>query len=670
MNPNRIKLLFVEDDKADQLLFERFVKKENLAYDFRIASTIEEAKIQLEGDNFDIIVSDYNLGDGTALDLLTTNSQIPVIVVTGAGDEHTAVQAMKMGAYDYLIKSVESSHLVTLSITVENALIRKSAEKKLEQSENLYRSVVKTMSDGLIIVNPKFLITFANESFCTITGLKEEKILNHAFTDLIASGQRIKIKSEIKNCNTGKSVVFESRLLTANNKKRDILVSAAPLFGTDNKPEQYILVLHDITERKRYESALQQARDELEIRVKERTLELENAYQELHKEMEQRKSFEEKYYQSQKMEAIGRLAGGIAHDFNNLLTIIQGYSQLLMAKLMDTDPLYEKINQINLAGTRAETLIRQLLAFSRKQVIQPKVLNLNQVVKEIEKMIRRLIGEDIDLSITLDSKLDAVKMDHGQMEQIIMNIVVNSRDAMPSGGKLSIATKNVHAENSHPLLPAGDYVMMSISDTGIGMEDDIKSHIFEPFFTTKEKGIGTGLGLATVYGIVQQSEGHITAQSERNKGTSIQIYLPRVQVPASVKTETRVALSDIRGSETILIVEDETFLREMIKETLTSFGYSIISASGGQEAIPLCKKHKNKIHLILTDVVMPQMDGREFIEYLKPLHPRTKVLYMSGYTDDDILRHGIRDLETEFIQKPFSPIALVRKIREILDLQK
>lgn len=670
MNPNRIKLLFVEDDKADQLLFERFVKKENLAYDFRIASTIEEAKIQLEGDNFDIIVSDYNLGDGTALDLLTTNSQIPVIVVTGAGDEHTAVQAMKMGAYDYLIKSVESSHLVTLSITVENALIRKSAEKKLEQSENLYRSVVKTMSDGLIIVNPKFLITFANESFCTITGLKEEKILNHAFTDLIASGQRIKIKSEIKNCNTGKSVVFESRLLTANNKKRDILVSAAPLFGTDNKPEQYILVLHDITERKRYESALQQARDELEIRVKERTLELENAYQELHKEMEQRKSFEEKYYQSQKMEAIGRLAGGIAHDFNNLLTIIQGYSQLLMAKLMDTDPLYEKINQINLAGTRAETLIRQLLAFSRKQVIQPKVLNLNQVVKEIEKMIRRLIGEDIDLSITLDSKLDAVKMDHGQMEQIIMNIVVNSRDAMPSGGKLSIATKNVHAENSHPLLPAGDYVMMSISDTGIGMEDDIKSHIFEPFFTTKEKGIGTGLGLATVYGIVQQSEGHITAQSERNKGTSIQIYLPRVQVPASVKTETRVALSDIRGSETILIVEDETFLREMIKETLTSFGYSIISASGGQEAIPLCKKHKNKIHLILTDVVMPQMDGREFIEYLKPLHPRTKVLYMSGYTDDDILRHGIHDLETEFIQKPFSPIALVRKIREILDLQK
>jgi two-component system cell cycle sensor histidine kinase/response regulator CckA len=258
-------------------------------------------------------------------------------------------------------------------------------------------------------------------------------------------------------------------------------------------------------------------------------------------------------------------------------------------------------------------------------------------------------------------------MDHGQMEQIIMNIAVNARDAMPTGGKLTIETVNLRIKKNHALIPPGNYVMMSISDTGIGMSDAIKSHIFEPFFTTKEKGIGTGLGLATVYAILQQCNGHITVQSAPGKGTTIQIYLPRITKPATNMSETRVALSEIRGSETILVVEDEGYLREMIDETLSSFGYAVITASGAQKAISLCNKYKNKINCILTDVIMPKMDGRQFIDSIKPLYPKTKVLFMSGYTDDEVLRHGIYDMETDFIQKPFTPVDLVRKIREILD---
>jgi signal transduction histidine kinase len=537
-----IKLLFAEDNKTDQLLFERFVKKEKLPYRYQIAGTLQEAKFLLKQDAFDIIISDYNLGDGTALDLLKIARDTPVIVVTGAGDEQTAVQAMKLGAYDYLIKNLQSNHLLTLSFTVENAL-----------------------------------------------------------------------------------------------------------------------------NRKRNEMELQKAHDELEKRVKERTIELQNAYQELHKEMEQRKSLEEKYYQSQKMEAVGRLAGGIAHDFNNLLTIIQGYCQLLMVEFEENNPHYEKINQIQLAGNRAESLIRQLLAFSRKQVIQPRVLNLNHVITEIQQMIRRLIGEDIELKTTLSPELAAVKMDHGQMEQVIMNIVVNARDAMPTGGKLIITTQNEHITGNHPQIPMGDYAMISFTDTGTGMDSDIISHIFEPFFTTKEQGLGTGLGLATVYGIVKQCDGHITARSEPKKGTTITIYLPQVFIADKDANEIGVTLTDIRGTETILVVEDEIQLCKMIEETLTSFGYSVITAAGGREAISLYTKHKSEINCILTDVIMPKMDGRLFIDSVKPLHPKTKVLFMSGYTDDEVLRHGILDFKTQFIQKPFSPLVLVRKIREVLD---
>lgn len=389
------------------------------------------------------------------------------------------------------------------------------------------------------------------------------------------------------------------------------------------------------------------------------------------RDVTEQKRLEEQFRQAQKMEAVGKLAGGVAHDFNNLLTIILGYSGMVLESLRPGDPLVELVGEINKAGERAAGLTRQLLAFSRKQVLVPVVLDMNGLLSEMQKMLSRLIGEDVDLSFRPAAGLWPVRVDAGQMEQVIMNLVVNARDAMPQGGKLTIETANVVLDEAyaaaHAETRAGDYVLLAVSDTGCGMDRATLAQIFEPFFTTKGPEKGTGLGLATVYGIVKQSGGHISVNSEPGSGSTFKIYLPRDREGVAAKRPDAQSKSRLRGTETVLLVEDEDAVRALARAILQHHGYKVLEARHGGEALAICEQYSDPIHLLATDVVMPQMGGRELAERLGELRPDMKVLYLSGYMDDAVVRHGMLHASAPFLQKPYTPDALARKVRELLE---
>jgi two-component system cell cycle sensor histidine kinase/response regulator CckA len=375
--------------------------------------------------------------------------------------------------------------------------------------------------------------------------------------------------------------------------------------------------------------------------------------------------------QSLKMEAVGRLAGGVAHDFNNMLTLILGYSQIVLNALGKDNPLSQDVLEIKKAGERSAALTRQLLAFSRRQVLQPKVLDLNGVVTNFESMLRRVIGEDVTLRTVLSPGLECVKVDAGQMEQVIMNLVVNARDAMPDGGTLTIETANVELDEAfvlrHKPMTPGRYVMLAVSDTGCGMDYETQAHMFDPFFTTKELGKGTGLGLSTVYGIIKQSDGYIWADSEPGQGTTFKIYLPHAEEVAETVAPDATYAPRPRGAETILLVEDEKGVRAMIRHFLKEEGYTVLEAGNSQEAFLHADQHKDAIHLLVTDVVMPGMNGRELAERMKSSRPDMKVLFVSGYTGDAIARHGVLGKGVNFLEKPFTAEGLTSKVREVLD---
>src|SRR5271167_4524735 len=383
------------------------------------------------------------------------------------------------------------------------------------------------------------------------------------------------------------------------------------------------------------------------------------------------RALEQQLRQAQKMEAVGRLAGGIAHDFNNLLMVISGYCEFLLQKLGPDPSLRGCAQEIANAADRATALTRQLLAFSRKQLLQPKVLDLNAVVSENLKMLPRLIGEDVELATLPAEALGRVKADPGQIEQVVMNLVVNARDAMPSGGKLTIETANVALDEAyarrHPGVSPGEYVMLAISDTGLGMDKETQSHIFEPFYTTKGQK-GTGLGLSMVYGIVKQSGGYIWVYSEPNHGTTFKVYLPRVEAAAEDKPALQPAPEGPPlGHETILVVEDEPQLRDLTRQFLETRGYTVLVAEHGAAAIDVARRHKGVIHLLLTDIIMPVMNGRELAQRMVGLSPKTRILFMSGYTENAIWRNGMIESSTNFLQKPFTLDALTRKVREVLE---
>ncbi len=388
----------------------------------------------------------------------------------------------------------------------------------------------------------------------------------------------------------------------------------------------------------------------------------------------ERRVLERQLRMAAKMEAIGRLSGGIAHDFNNLLGVIIGYSQVLRRKLGTENPLYEHAEEVEKAGQRAVSLTRQLLAFSRQQILTPVVLDPNALVSDMEKMLPRLLGEDIVVSIHLDPELGRVKADQGQIEQVVMNLAVNARDAMPGGGKLVIATSNVELDQAyarqHPGAKPGRYVMLAVTDSGMGMSSETLAHIFEPFFTTKEVGKGTGLGLATVYGVVKQSGGYVWVDSELGKGASFQIFLPRIEETVAPTAAGPLQIENLRGTETVLLVEDADALRKLARSFLLDHGFQVLAASNGEEAVEVARNHAAPIHLLLTDVVMPGMNGKALADRLLAKSPKLKVVYISGYTDSFIAGHGVLEEGTHLLHKPFTEDALIRKIREVLDAKR
>jgi len=379
---------------------------------------------------------------------------------------------------------------------------------------------------------------------------------------------------------------------------------------------------------------------------------------------------EQQLWQSQKMEAIGRLAGGVAHDFNNLLGVITGYGEIVHRRLADEDPLKGKVEQILKAGERAAGLTRQLLAFGRKQLLQPKILDLNEVVSGMQKMLPRVIGEDVELVTVLEPHLGSVRADPGQVDQIIMNLAVNARDAMPEGGRITIETHNAELDEgyvaTHAPTRAGPYVLLAVTDTGSGMDAATQARIFEPFFTTKGVGEGTGLGLATVYGIVKQSDGYVWVYSEVGVGTTFKIYLPRVDEEAK-QTRDKAPGPLLRGVETVLLVEDEASLREMLREVLDANGYSVLVARDGAEALQVAAAHAGPIQLMITDVIMPGMTGPKIVDLVVPTRPEMRVLFVSGYSDESVTRHGLTGPGRTFLSKPFGPEVFLRKVRESLD---
>ena len=457
-----------------------------------------------------------------------------------------------------------------------------------------------------------------------------DEFRNLRFTDIVPSEDRVRLGDALQNGRTQPSSVFEIRRVLENGQSVDV-----------------DLLIHHI----RYAGR--------------------NAALVVPQDCTQRRQLEEQLQQAHKMEAVGMLAGGIAHDFNNLLTIITGYGQMLLASLPEHDENRNSVEQIIKAGERAGELTRRLLTFSRRQVVRPKALDLNTVVVGAAVMLRRLIGEHIELRIVEGPGLAKVHADPGQLEQVILNLAVNSRDAMSRGGTLIIETQNVDFEENsvgtNTSLKPGRYVMLAVTDTGSGMDAQTRSHLFEPFFTTKERGEGTGLGLSTVHGIVKQSGGEIAVYSEPGQGTCVKIYFPVVHEEPTEDTVVGEQERAGRGSETILLVEDDDAVRKLVRRALERQGYRVLVAAGGAEAIEIAGRHMGSIHLLISDVVMPQMSGRQVAEQLKALRPEIQVLYISGYTESAILRTGNLTKIEFFLQKPFTPVTLLRRVREMLD---
>ncbi|HEY2731152.1 MAG TPA: ATP-binding protein [Polyangia bacterium] len=516
-----------------------------------------------------------------------------------------------------------------------------------------------------------------------VTGLSSEKILGRSDLDFFPEDMaRFFQQTDRAVLQNGQLVDIPEEPIQTSKGLRWLHTKKIPILGPSGEPRYLLGISEDITDRKNAEERRHEAHRQLELSVDERTTELTRLNADLREQIAEReraeealRRSEEELRQSQKMEAIGRLAGGIAHDFNNLLSIILSYSAMMMDALSPDDPLRADAEQIAIAGQRARDLTRQLLAFSRRQMLRPEVLDIAEVVRGLEPMLRRVLGEDIELTISLAQPTPLVKADPGQLQQIIMNLVVNARDAMPGGGQLWIETSDVVLDEEHVRgsvgagARPGPYVCLTVSDTGVGLDAETRARVFEPFFTTKPRGKGTGLGLSTVLGIVQQSGGHVTVESTPKEGASFRVYLPRTteqRTPPVPVREPRPPVAR-RGSETVLLVEDEGQLRVLARDILRSAGYQVLEAPNAAEAIKASQRHAGPIHLLVTDVVMPHIGGQELARRLGAERPRMRILYMSGYTDDGIVQDGTVDPNVAFLPKPITPDTLIGKVRETLD---
>jgi two-component system cell cycle sensor histidine kinase/response regulator CckA len=519
----------------------------------------------------------------------------------------------------------DSSQVIQCNI--RDLTARRTVAERLRQAESQFRTLFQNALDAVLIANDQGRFVDANPAACALLGVPYDEVIGLTVRHFTGEDSRA------DTWPMWEQFLKEGRLHKAIQLLRpDGTVTDVDFFATSNfLPGRHFSMMHDVTERQKLEAQLRQ---------------------------------------SQKLESVGILAGGIAHDFNNLLTVITGYTELSLRSLDTTPSLARNLEEIRKAAEQAASLTRQLLAFSRKQVLQPRVLDLNAVIANIGKMLTRLVGEDMALRILPDTELGRVKADPGQIEQVILNLVVNARDSMPDGGEITLETANIYLDaeyaRRHDAVQPGWYVMLTVTDTGCGMDEQIQKLIFEPFFTTKEQGKGTGLGLATVYGIVKQSSGNIWVDSKVGVGTTFKIYLPLVDEPVTAADAEIQSLDTFVGTETILLAEDEEMVRNLARQSLTGYGYNVLTAANGAEALLICQNHEGPIHLLLTDVLMPGMSGRDLAEQLVILRPETRVLYTSGHAGTTIAEHGILDGDIAFIGKPFTPDSLALKVREVL----
>jgi PAS domain S-box-containing protein len=762
-----LNILLAEDslDDADLLMAEL----RRAGFDPKCKRVETETDFLAEMKNSpDIILSDYSMPNFSGLRaaelLQASGSDIPFILISGTVGEDIAVEAMKRGVADYLLKD----RLARLGVAVEQALEKKrlrDERKGVGESLNLFRALVDRSTDGIEVVDPetgRFLD--ANETACERLGYKREEMLAIGVLDIDGGGMDLSAwRSSVE-----KTRQAGFRILETRHKRKDGSTFPVEVSVRFVKLDRDYLIasVRDITARKHAEDALleskrflQSALDALSAHIaildghgtiievnaawknfagknncsgshgvgdnylkacdsasgnfskeaaeaatgiraviagQRKEFELEYPCHSpreqrwfvvrvtrfggdgpvrvvvAHENITERKKLEVQLLQSQKMETVGKLAGGFAHEFNSILTAIIGQGELLLNDLPAESPLMKNAAEISKAASRAAKLTRQLLAYGRKQFLQPEALNLNHVIGNLESAFQHLMGADVDVQIVPAIGLPAVKADAGQIEQVIMNIVVNARDAMPDGGKLTLETASVSFDaesvGRYPELKPGDYVMLAISDNGTGMSAEVKARAFEPFFTTKGVGQGTGLGLSTSYGIVKQSGGHISVYSELGRGTTFKIYLPQVEASATISLPRPDAPDLPLGTETILLVEDDPALREMAATLLTRLGYIVLTAGNGVEALNLRhERSSGQIDLLFTDVVMPHMSGKELADRVRALYPQTKILFTSAYTENAIAHQGVLDKGVALLQKPFTPAALARKLRQVLD---
>ncbi|MDF0677125.1 MAG: response regulator, partial [Nitrospira sp.] len=601
-------------------------------------SSGEEAVRQAKELRPDLILMDIHLGAGMdgveAANLIRTRLGTPIVFLTAHSDEATLQRAKVTEPSGFILKPYEDRDIQT---AIEIGLYKSMMDRRLRENEQWLTASLSSIGDGVIATDEGGRVRFMNLVAERLTGWTKADARGRDVLEIFHIVEE-KTRQPVPNpvhgaLATGSPTNLSQDTILIGRAGAEFLLDdiAAPIRDVNGRVEGAVLVFRDVTERRRLEEHLRQA---------------------------------------QKMEAIGRLAGGIAHDFNNIMAVVMWFGELLLAGNQRAKQRQELARNILEVGKQGAMLTRQIMAFSRKQILMPFVLSLNTVLRDMGPMVKSLIGSGIELVVELAPDLALVKADPSQIGQVVLNLAANAHDAMPKGGRLTVATANVElgepTSQQHPDVTPGRYVLLSIRDTGSGMSDDVLSHIFEPFFTTKDAGKGTGLGLATVYGIVKQSRGHIDVSSKVGQGTTFRVYLPVVKEAPTTPSSPSIQPAT-KGHETILIVEDHDTVRNMIAMLLQQHGYNVLEASNGSEGLAVAENHREPIHLVITDLVMPKLSGREMADRLTVLRPGLRVLFMSGYTEDVVIQQGVESSTVDFLHKPFDIAALTQKVREILD---